>query len=310
MRTAVVLFTMGGPDCLEAVEPFLFNLFNDPAIIGLPGLFRQWIARRIARRRAPITQQIYRHIGGRSPLLEETRRQAESLEKELGSSYKTFISMRYWHPFTEETVQAVATWGAQRLVLLPLYPQFSTTTSQSSLKKWQEEADKIGLCLPTETIQSYPDNNGFIAALVDLIKPKIEYAPSSRLLFSAHGLPERIVAKGDPYPSQVQSSVTAVVEALGRENLDWALCYQSRVGPLKWIGPSIEDELKRAGQDQVPVIVCPIAFVSEHSETLVELDIEYRLRSEQLGIPNYQRIPAVGAHPAFISGLASLVRGQ
>jgi len=308
-KLAVVLFNLGGPDCPEAVEPFLFNLFNDAAIIGIPQPFRWLLAKLISRRRAPVAQGIYARIGGRSPLLPETEAQAGALEAALGPDARVFIAMRYWHPFTEETVAEVKAWGAQKVVLLPLYPQFSTTTTQSSLKCWHKAAAKAGLDARTETICCYPVAAGMIAGFAEGVRAGLaeaaEFGPP-RVLFSAHGLPKKVVDRGDPYPSQVAKTAAAVAESAG--SLDWIVCYQSRVGPLEWIGPSLEVELERAARDRVPVVVVPIAFVSEHSETLVELDIEYRHRAGSLGVPGYVRVPAIGRHPAFIAALAELVR--
>lgn len=311
MKTAVVLFNLGGPDSPEAVEPFLFNLFFDPAIIGAPAPIRWLIAKLVSRRRAPVARDIYANIGGRSPLVPETEKQAAALDAALGPDFKCFIAMRYWHPFTDEAVAAVKAWGAERVVLLPLYPQFSTTTSQSSIRAWSRAADKAGLTVPTEIVCCYPDEPGLVAAMADLVKAgwtEVAAKGRPRVLFSAHGLPRKVVDKGDPYPVHVMQTAEAVARATAIADLDWTVCYQSRVGPLEWIKPSTEDELERAGRDGVPVVVAPVAFVSEHSETLVELDIEYRHRAAGLGVPAYVRVPAVGHHPAFIDGLARLAK--
>lgn len=306
MKTAVVLFNLGGPDSPDAVEPFLFNLFNDPAIIGVPNPLRWMIAKLVSRRRAPIAREIYAQIGGRSPLVPETEKQARALETALGGEYRCFIAMRYWHPFTEEAVAAVKQWGAERIVLLPLYPQFSTTTSRSSIRRWRQEAKRQGLDRPTEIVCCYPTEPGMIRAMAELTtKGLAEAGSGARVLFSAHGLPKKVVDKGDPYPLHVAQTAQAVADTA--KLADWVVCYQSRVGPLEWIGPSTEAELERAAADKVPVVVVPIAFVSEHSETLVELDIEYRHKAEHLGIPAYVRVPALGDHPAFIDGLVKLV---
>ncbi|MBX9634926.1 MAG: ferrochelatase, partial [Magnetospirillum sp.] len=192
----------------------------------------------------------------------------------------------------------------------PHYPQFSTTTSRSSLREWRKLAAEAGWSVPTEAVCCYPDEPGLVSAAADLVRAGWHQAAQSgnpRVLFSAHGLPQKVVDKGDPYPRHVEQTARAVAGAMGIPDLDWVVCYQSRVGPLKWIGPSTEQELERAGEDAVPVVVVPIAFVSEHSETLVELDIEYRHRAEGLGIPAYVRVPALGHHPDFIAGLARLV---
>jgi ferrochelatase len=311
MKTAVILFNLGGPDGLEAVEPFLFNLFSDPAIIGAPQPIRWLIAKLISKRRAPIARDIYARIGGRSPLLPETVAQARALERVLGEDWRCFIAMRYWHPFTEEAVEAVKVWGADQVVLLPLYPQFSGTTSGSSLKEWRRAARRAGLDLPTRTVCCYPEQPGLVAAMAALVRDG--HAAASRIgrprvLFSAHGLPRKVIERGDPYQKQIERTAAVVADATGISMLDWVVCYQSRVGPLEWIGPSTEEELERAGRDGVPVVVVPVAFVSEHSETLVELDIEYRHRAEALGVPGYVRVPALGCHPDFIAGLAEVAR--
>ncbi len=312
MRLAIVLFNLGGPDSPEAVEPFLRNLFSDPAIIQLPGIVRLPLAKLIARRRAPVARKIYDHIGGRSPILEETQKQARALEQVLsadGVDAKAFVAMRCWHPFSDGAAQAVKKFGADRVVLLPLYPQFSTTTSASSLKDWDRAAKKAGLNIPTSRICCYPDNPGFIAAAAGRIRSVMERRKeglSYRLLLSAHGLPKRVVEKGDPYQWQVERTAGALVDALGID--DWKVCYQSRVGPLKWLEPSTENEIRRAGMEGKGLIVAPIAFVSEHSETLVELDIEYGKLAREAGVPDYRRAGTVGADPAFVDGLAGLVR--
>jgi protoporphyrin/coproporphyrin ferrochelatase len=311
MKTAIILFNLGGPDGPNAIEPFLFNLFNDPAIIGAPGPIRWLLAKLISRRRAPVAKVIYDQIGGRSPLVPETEAQARALEDLLGPETRAFLAMRYWHPFTDQAVAAAREWGAERVVLLPLYPHYSTATTASSLAEWHRVTKKVGWSVPTETVRCYPTEAGLVRALADLVVTgygKAQEAGRPRVLFSAHGLPKRVVEKGDPYPLQIADCAAAVVTATGLADLDWIVCYQSRVGPLEWIGPSTEDELARAGRDGVPVVVVPIAFVSEHSETLVELDLEYRHRAESLGVPAFVRVPAVGCHPAFIAGLAELVR--
>ncbi|HTH15685.1 MAG TPA: ferrochelatase [Magnetospirillum sp.] len=308
-KTAVVLFNLGGPDSLEAVEPFLANLFNDPAIIGAPGPIRRLLSRHISRKRGPVAREIYAQLGGKSPLVEETAKQAAALEAVLGEGHKVFVAMRYWHPFASEALAAAKAWGAERVVLLPLYPQFSTTTTRSSLREWRQLAASWQVA--TEAVCCYPDEPGLVSAIAQLVRAgyqQAERAGRPRILFSAHGLPQRVVDKGDPYPKHVEQTARAVIAALDMGEVDWMLCYQSRVGPLKWIGPSTEEALERAGEDGVPVVVVPIAFVSEHSETLVELDIEYRHRAESLGIPAYVRVAAVGHHPDFIAGLARLVR--
>jgi protoporphyrin/coproporphyrin ferrochelatase len=313
VKLAVVLFNLGGPDAPEAVEPFLRNLFSDPAIITLPGIFRRPLARLVAARRAPIAREIYAKIGGRSPILEETQNQGHALEQALardGFDAKTFIAMRCWKPFSDETAQAVAAWRPDKIVLLPLYPQYSTTTTASSFDDWERAALRAGLMNEPTRICCYPDDAGFIAAEVALIRAALAKRRGDldyRLLLSAHGLPKRTVAQGDPYQWQVEKTAAAIVAALGIEGLDWTVCYQSRVGPLEWIGPATDAEIRRAGSEAQGIIVAPIAFVSEHSETLVELDIEYAKLARESGAPDYIRVPTVGIRAEFINGLARLV---
>ncbi len=310
VKTAVILFNLGGPDSPEAVKPFLFNLFNDKAIIGAPGPIRWLLAKYISGKRAPIAREIYAKIGGSSPLLPETEAQARALEQVLGKTCRCFVAMRYWHPFADETVTAVKQWGADQVVLLPLYPQFSTTTTGSSLRQWAAEAARQGLDLPTRTVCCYPTQGGLVEAMADRVRHghgEASLQGRPRVLFSAHGLPKKVIERGDPYQAQVELTAAAVAQVTGLDGLDWVVCYQSRVGPMEWIGPSIEAELERAGRDKVPVVVVPVAFVSEHSETLVELDMEYRHRADELGIPAYVRVPALSCHPSFIQGLAELV---
>ena len=310
-RVAVVLMNLGGPDSIEAVRPFLANLFSDPAIIGLPGLLRLPLAHLIAWRRGPVARDIYARLGGRSPLLANTEAQARALEGALGPGHRCFVAMRYWHPMSIETVRAVAEWTPDEIVCLPLYPQFSTTTTASSLVMWRGAAARQGLSCPTRIVCCYPREQGFVEAIVGLIRPALEAASGTgkpfRLLLTAHGLPKKIIDRGDPYPDQVEQTAAAVVAALARPELDWRVCYQSRVGPLEWIGPATDEEIRRAGEDGVALVVAPISFVSEHSETLVELDLDYRSLAEGAGVPTYHRVPTVGLEPAFIGSLAKLV---
>jgi len=310
MRRAIVLMNLGGPDSPQAVGPFLINLFSDPAIIGLPWILRWPLARLIARRRGAAARDIYDHLGGGSPLLANTEAQARALEAALGDGNRCFIAMRYWHPLTREAVASVKSWRPDEIICLPLYPQFSTTTTASSLAAWRREAPRRGLDCSTRVVPPYPTAPGFIAALAGLIAPVLDEAEQShkiRLLLSAHGLPLKIVRAGDPYPEQIKQTAAAVVAALDRPGLDWVVCYQSRVGPLAWLGPATDDEIRRAGHDGVAVVVASVSFVSEHSETLVELDRDYRRLAESGGVPGYYRVPAVGTDPRFIAALAALV---
>lgn len=313
VRAAIVLLNLGGPDSPEAVQPFLRNLFSDPAIMRQPGLVRWFLARFISSRRAPVARGNYARIGGKSPLLEETREQAAALNAVLGDGAAgVFVCMRYWHPMADEVVRQVIDYKPDRVVLLPLYPQYSTATTASSVGVWRAAAARAGLRAETRTVCCYPTAAGFVDALSRLTRDGIATASGvgrPRVLFSAHGLPKKFVDQGDPYRHQVEETVAAVLGRLDRSGFDHVVCYQSRVGPLEWLRPYTEDEVRRAGRDRVPVVVVPVAFVSEHVETLVELDLDYRRMAEEAGAPVYVRTPTVGVDPAFVGALADLARG-
>ncbi len=306
-KIAVVLFNLGGPDGPDAVQPFLKNLFSDPAIIRAPAPVRWLISRLISKSRAPSARENYAKMGGGSPLLPETKKQADALDAELkrrGHDARCFIAMRYWKPYAAEAVREVVAWGADKVVLLPLYPQFSTTTTGSSLKSWKDAGGPSGVA-----VCCYPDAPKFIAAHAGKLLTAWQIAgkPSNvRALLSAHGLPETVVKSGDPYQWQIERTVAALKPLLPA---DWEteICYQSRVGPLKWIGPPTEESITRAAKDGKTILVSPIAFVSEHIETLVELDIDYRHVAEAAGAKAYIRAPALGVEAGFIETLAGLV---
>jgi ferrochelatase len=315
-RIAIVLMNLGGPDTPAAVKPFLFNLFKDPAIIGLPNPFRWLVAKLISRRRAPEAEKIYAHLGGGSPLLPNTQAQGTALESALQSALpqaemKTFIAMRYWHPLTEEAVEQVMKFQPTEILLLPLYPHFSTTTVGSSVKEWHKWAKNKGVATPTKSLCCYPTQPSYIGSLVALVEKALEIQQDHpvRLLFSAHGLPKRVIDGGDPYQSQIEKTAAAVMAALKPAHplLEWRVCYQSRVGPLQWITPFTDQEIIQAGKEGVGLILIPIAFVSEHSETLVELDLEYKELAHQSGVPSYVRVPTPSTHPIFIQSLVDMV---
>ena len=310
-RTAVVIYNLGGPDSPEAVRPFLKNLFSDPMILRVPAPVRWFLSWFIAWRRAPVARGIYARIGGRSPILPETEKQAAALQAVLGDGYKVFIAMRYWHPFADEAARDVAAWGPKRVILLPLYPQFSTTTTESFTMAWAPAAAAAELSVPTAGICCWPEAGGFIDAVTRATEAAIAKLPAEtpyRILFSAHGLPKKIVEAGDPYASHVERTVAAVRPRLARPDADYVVCYQSRIGPMEWLQPYTEDEIKRAGADGVALVVVPVAFVSEHSETLVELDIEYAELAHKAGVPHYARAATVNADAAFIASLAEIVK--
>ena len=317
-KTAVVLFNLGGPDRPEAVEPFLINLFSDPAIIRLPNPFRFLAARLIAKRRAPAARNIYEMLGGGSPLLRNTQLQAKALAHALKKSgpHKVFIAMRHWHPSAKETARAVKAYRPDRVMLAPMYPQFSTATTASSLADWHKAAKAESLDAPSTGVCCFPAEENFIAAHANLIVPALEKAlrkGPTRLLFSAHGLPEKVVAGGDPYAFQVGETVKAIAAVLRKKGFlknaagDCALSFQSRIGPLRWIGPSTEEEIRRAGAEGRNLVLVPVSFVSEHSETLVELDVAGKSLAERAGVPVFLRVPALGTHPSFVASLARLV---
>jgi len=312
MRKAIILFNLGGPDSLDAVKPFLFNLFNDPAIISLPTVLRYPLAKFISSRRTPIAKVIYAEMGGKSPILEETQAQAKAIEENLkneSDEYKCFIVMRCWNPRAAETINKVKNFNPKQIILLPLYPQYSNATSGSSIKEWNDVCKKEGLTRETKTICCYPTEKDFVLSYANLIKKKIdlEKLDEITLIFSAHGLPENKIKQGDPYQWQVEQSVKDLVKKLAINGLNYILSYQSRVGPLKWIGPSTENVIREEAKKQRIIIVVPVAFVSEHSETLVELDIEYKKIAEENGSKSYIRVPAVTVNQDFINSLKSSI---
>jgi ferrochelatase len=310
VKIAVVLFNLGGPDSLKAVRPFLRNLFSDPAIIRAPGWLRWLIAELISRVRERLARANYAVMGGASPLNAQTQAQADALTAALAGrrprdETRVFSAMRYWGPRSEETAAAVAAFAPDELVLLPLYPQYSTTTTASSLAAWRRAYAGGGR---EHAVCCYFDEPGLIAAHAALIRQAWQQAGSPapvRLLFSAHGLPQRISDGGDPYRGQVERTCAAVAAGLGA-GWDWRVCYQSRVGPMRWIGPETLSEIEAAGAQGLGVVVDPIAFVSEHVETLVELDRDYARAAKQAGAQPYIRVPALGTHPSFIAALADL----
>lgn len=318
-KIAVVLFNLGGPDSLQAIRPFLFNLFNDPAIISLPQPFRYLLAKLISIKRVKEATEIYTSLGGASPLLENTNAQAKALSQALSSikecEFKVFVSMRYWHPFFLETLEKIKIFKPNQILFIPLYPQFSLTTTGSFFKEVQHVLGHKNYSFLPIFVEKYPELPGFIEAMFDLSKNILEklYLKKSRatLLFSAHGLPEYVVKRGDPYPSDLLLTMNALKSKINKhfpQNLfDIRLCYQSKVGPLPWLKPSLEEEIKLSAKANQGVVIFPISFVSEHSETLFELDLFYKDLANTLHIPFYLRVPTVSVHPSFIEGLRSLV---
>ncbi len=317
-KYTVVLLNLGGPDAPETVEPFLYNLFCDPEIIHLPGgrLLRPLLARLIARTRAPKVREYYRKIGNEFPLLKIPRQQAGALQQAFGNPFgaEVKIAMRYWHPLTEDTLLSIP--ENHRVVLLPLYPQYSKTTTGSAFKEVQrivkrQKWDPARFSY----IQDYHDHPAFIASWVELIRLTLEMVPreerkSIPILFSAHSVPWREIQKGDPYQQQVETTARLIMHQLGTGH-PFVVAYQSKVGPVRWLEPSIFDAVRiLAGGGTRSLLVVPVSFVSEHSETLYELDRVLKEEAQQVGIRYYYRVPALNTHPSFIHALKEVVVGH
>lgn len=313
----IVLLQLGGPDSIESVEPFLYNLFCDPDIIDLPlaFLFRRPLARFISRRRSPRVREYYKRIGGKSPILKLTVRQARALERVLTGKVncRTVIAMRYWHPMTEQAISELRNAGVERVLLLPLYPQYSKTTTGSSVNEWNRMIGRMGINgFHVEHVDEYCEHPLYVKALVRNInialkRVKSEERSNVHLVFSAHGTPVKLVAAGDPYQQQIIRTYNAVVKE-GAFGLPHHLCYQSKVGPEKWLEPSLDETIKRLAEEHVThMIVIPIAFVSDHSETLWEINIEARHEAKSLGIKHFDMTPGLNTNPFFIQALADIV---
>ncbi len=315
---AVVLFQLGGPDSLEAIEPFLYNLFSDPDIIDFPfsRFARSPLARLIAANRARKVQEHYDRIGGKSPILDNTLAQASALEKHLADrlDVKVFVAMRYWHPLTQSVVRDLEKESFETIVLLPLYPQYSKTTTGSSLNEWTRHISTSSVSvreLTVKVVKHFYTNPLYLDAMVEKVENSLkEFAGSSKethLVFSAHSVPLNVVQAGDPYQGQVETTVELVMSH-GGWSLPWTLCYQSKVGASRWLRPSLHETLKHlasVGVEQICVV--PISFVSDHVETLNEINIEARKQAQSLGIPNFTMVAGLNDSPKFIAALADLV---
>lgn len=319
-KIAVVLFQLGGPDSLEAVQPFLTNLFLDPDIIDFPmaGIARVPLARYIASRRTKKVLEKYREIGGKSPISELSQQQAKALEAELRSDTDAtvFVAMRYWHPMTEAVVRQLMKEQYDRIVLLPLYPQHSKTTTGSSLNEWTRWCSKLGMNrVPQNVVDHFYDHRLYIDAVIARVNQTLKKFPDvpqehPTLLFSAHGIPMSVIQSGDPYENQIKKTVELVLNR-GSWNLPHTLCFQSKVGPGRWLRPSLDETIRTLGKQGIKnVLVIPIAFVSDHIETLHEIDIEARELAEKVGITHFAMMPGLNSHPKFIQALADLVRTQ
>jgi ferrochelatase len=313
-KIAVVLFQLGGPDSPSAVEPFLYNLFCDPDIINFFGAWfaRRPLARWIARNRAGVVREHYDAIGGQSPIRVLTERQARALEAALAPhcDARCFIAMRYWNPLTAEAVKEVNAFGAQEIVLLPLYPQYSFATTSSSLKEWNRIFRPNGSAPRVHAIEQFFDHPLYVQSLaekIDLALTHFDDPDGAQIVFSAHGLPLSLIERGDPYARQVAETVRLVVERGAWKNAH-TLCFQSKVGRRKWLSPSLTDTIGRlARSGEKNLLIAPIAFVTEHIETLHEINIEAREAALKLGVEQFEMMPAVGDSATFISALAALV---
>ena len=316
-RVGIVLLNLGGPERIQDVGPFLYNLFADPEIIRLPiPALQKPLAWLISTLRSNKSQEAYRSIGGGSPLRRITDQQArelQSLLRQRDVDATTYVAMRYWHPFTESAVADMKADGIEQVVVLPLYPHFSISTSGSSFRELQRlrQGDERFAQLPLRAIRSWHDHPGYLKAMAQLIEREIDACvdPSTaHVFFSAHGVPKSYVEEaGDPYQKEIESCAELIMKTLGREN-PWTLAYQSRVGPVEWLQPYTEEALEELGEKGVKeLVVVPISFVSEHIETLEEIDIEYREIATEAGVSNFRRVPALDTDPTFIASLADLV---
>ena len=310
-KIAVVLFQLGGPDSQAAVEPFLYNLFCDPDIINFPGAFlaRKLIAKLISTTRSKVVGQHYMEIGGASPIRRLTEQQARALEVALKPhiSARSIVAMRYWHPNTAEAIAALDREPYDELVLLPLYPHYSFATTRSSVNEWNRQYKPT---TPVKIIDHFYDHPDYIAAIVERINSvlaEIKRPDEIHLVFSAHGLPLALVEKGDPYPKQIEETVQMVRE-LGAWPNPHVLCYQSRVGPQKWLQPSLTTTIEQMAHNGIKrILVIPISFLTEHIETLHEINVEARVEAESLGITEFHMMPALNDSPLLIRALADLV---
>jgi ferrochelatase len=310
-KIAVVLFQLGGPNSQAAVEPFLYNLFCDPDIINFPGAFlaRKLIAKLISTTRSKVVGQHYMEIGGASPIRRLTEQQARALEVALKPhiSARSIVAMRYWHPNTAEAIAALDSEPYDELVLLPLYPHYSFATTRSSLNEWNRHYKPT---TPVKIIDHFYDHPDYMAAIVERINTvllEIKRPDEIHLVFSAHGLPLALVEKGDPYPKQIEETVQMVRE-LGAWPNPHVLCYQSRVGPQKWLQPSLTTTIEKMAHSGIKrMLVIPISFLTEHIETLHEINVEAREEAESLGVTEFRMMPALNDSPLLIRALADLV---
>lgn len=309
-KKGVLLLQMGGPDSIDAVEPFLLNLFSDRDIIRIgPAWLQPVLSRFIVKRRKRHVEDNYAQIGGKSPLRELTEDQARNLEKALGGDYRCFVAMRYWRPSTVEALARIRREGISDITALSLYPHYSKATTGSSIKELKRIIGESGFSARVRYIENFHNNTGYIDALEERIREGMEqFHPLAdiELLFSAHSLPQSFIDEGDPYLEQITETVRLVME---RFNTPYHLSFQSRAGPVKWLEPSTDDMLKTLAEKGVKnLLVVPLSFVSDHIETLHEIDIEYSKKAWELGIAKFERMPSLNSSPTFINAIAGMVR--
>ena len=305
-KVGVILLNMGGPDSLEAVRPFLYNLFSDHDIVQIPKLIQKPVARIISTFRAKKVRKYYQLIGGKSPQKEQTLKQALALQKKLGYRYRVVVAMRYWHPFTEEAVRDLLREDIKEIILVPLYPQFSKTTTGSSFNEFDRIYKKLNLNIPVKRVVSYHNHPLYIKAMVEQIKKYLPDYKDYYFLFSAHSLPLKVIKSGDPYQKQTEETVNLIMKHFPENR--YSLAYQSKVGFVKWLEPMTDEEIIRLKNEGVKKLaIIPVSFVSEHSETLYELDIQYKELAEDIGIKDFKRIPTLQNSELFIECLKDLI---
>ncbi len=313
-KTALILLNMGGPDSLDAIEPFLYNLFSDRELIQLPlgGLLQKPFAKLISHFRSKKVRESYEYIGGRSPLLEWTQKQAAGISKQLGEEFKPFVVMRYWHPRADEILAELKTQGIAQAIVLSMYPHYTGATTGSSVNDFRRNAEILYPELEYQVIEQWFDWPGYIKALATRVGEGLGkfhelMRNDVRILFSAHALPQKFIDRGDPYQHQVETTASKVMELVG--DYRWSIAYQSRSGPVSWMTPGTDDEIIRLGSEgETSLLMVPISFVSDHIETLEEIDLQYRILAEQHGIPHFFRAPSLNDNADFLTGMADLIK--
>ena len=311
--TALILLNMGGPDSLAAVKPFLYNLFSDRELIQLPAgaLLQKPFAKMISKRRSKKVVENYRTIGGKSPLLDWTKKQAEGVAQRLGEQFKPYVIMRYWHPRAEDVLAQIKSDGIENAIVISMYPHYTRATTGSSINDFKRAAAKIHPSLEYQLIEEWYDWPGYLDSLAKRVNEGLDcfhdlMRHEVQILFSAHALPQKFIDQGDPYQQHVETTVTGVMERVG--DYSWSIAYQSRSGPVEWMSPGTDDVLKSLAEEgHRAVMIVPISFVSDHIETLEEIDIQYHILATDLGIVNFGRAPSLNDHADFLDALAGLV---